>query len=117
MRRATAVGVGWSKIRVGGSRTPVTAVSRLRSSTAVTEVTPSSVKAVPAPAAEISPPVTAASSVRTSSVTRASASPPDSPASRPARSGTVSAARPPGRDSPATTEPDVASQYASCWKA
>ncbi len=43
--RASATGVGWSNTRVAGSRRPVAAESRLRSSTAASESKPSSRKA------------------------------------------------------------------------
>ena len=43
--RATAIGVGWSKTSVAGSRSPVAWASRLRSSTAVSESKPRSLNA------------------------------------------------------------------------
>ncbi len=63
---ARTAGVGWSNTRVAESRSPVAALSRLRSSTAVSESTPSAVKALWAPTAPASVPSTVATSVRTS---------------------------------------------------
>ncbi|RGC65739.1 hypothetical protein C5N14_27135 [Micromonospora sp. MW-13] len=79
-----AAGVGWSKTRVVGSVRPVSAVSRLRSSTAVSESNPRRWKARSAGTA-CAPewPSTAATWDRTRSSRNASASASGRPASRP----------------------------------
>ncbi len=53
MNPASAVGVGKSKVRVAGSRSPVAALRRLRSSTAVRESSPSSTNARPSPSVSV----------------------------------------------------------------
>ncbi len=60
--RASASGVGWSKMRVAGSIRPVARDSRLRSSTEVSESNPSSLKGRPRsrPEASVCPRVRAA---------------------------------------------------------
>ncbi len=63
---ASAAGLGWSKVSVAESRSPVASATRLRSSTPVSESNPRLVKARWAPTVPASAPSTAATSVRTS---------------------------------------------------
>ncbi|PSK62137.1 hypothetical protein B0E53_05954 [Micromonospora sp. MH33] len=82
-KRASTTGVGWSKTRVVGSGCPVSATSRLRSSTAVSESKPRSRNAVVAGIAVASSwPSTSAASSRTRSARVSSRRAGVSPASR-----------------------------------
>ncbi len=80
---ASSAGAGWSKTREAGSRIPVSAASRSRSSTAVNESNPSSWNAVSAWMAAVSRcPSTEAASARTSSRVVAARSAGVSPSNR-----------------------------------
>ncbi len=79
-RVARAVGVGWSNTTVAWSRTPVSAVNRSRSSTAVRESNPRSRNARSGRTASGDPcPRTSAASARTTVVSRSTRSVPGSP--------------------------------------
>ncbi len=82
-----AAGVGWSKTSVADSRSPVAALSRLRSSTPVSESNPRSLNAWSGSTASADRwPSTAATVPRTRSSTSSPRSSAGSPASRPGRS-------------------------------
>ncbi len=102
-RSASAVGLGWSKTRVAGRRRPVAALTRLRSSTEVSESKPSSLKARPGSTAEAEAwPSTAATSASTRAVSCCFRSVGDRPARRPVSevaSAAASARRTRGRTS------------------
>ncbi len=95
MWSVTAAGVGWSKTSVAGSFVPSAAPILLRSSTAVTESTPSSLKARPGgiasteacPSTSAACRRTSASSAARSRVTSAAASPGSASASAARTSG------------------------------